>query len=168
MPLALLGWNLAGLFMQNHAHTVAKIPYSVFVSEVQSNNVSRVGIEGSQIIGELQKPRQWSRETGLFFDRQHDGGTTAPVATPAKTKAADETTQVDTFTTVFPRSIGDPELLPLLEKHGMALGVTEQQPACRGTLQSVADVSHRPPAGHARRTHRRGTHLQRRHYRRGE
>ncbi|MGD8832181.1 MAG: ATP-dependent metallopeptidase FtsH/Yme1/Tma family protein, partial [Pseudomonadales bacterium] len=141
--IALLGWNVAGTLLHSNAPPVAKIPYSTFVDEVKAGNVASVGIQGSAIMGTLRNPREWNRQTGQLTDVAVSGSGAAAGSGPqsgrnetaepgsgrqtgkppaVKTDSADarsvqeaEPVQVSRFTTVFPSSLGDEQLLPLLE-----------------------------------------------------
>jgi cell division protease FtsH len=141
MTLALLlVWNTLP-FLFNGAPTVAKIPYSTFIEQVQQNNVAQVSIQGSEIAGKLKAPRVWNRSSGVLIRASSDSDQTPPSKTttipsnktvtpgketatkppaPAKT-AAGEQVQVSEFATVFPSSVGDPELLSKLEAHNVAI-----------------------------------------------
>lgn len=143
----LLAWNAGGVFLQHQAHTVAKIPYSVFLSEVQADNVDQVGIRGTEIVGKLKAPREWNRQTGRLAPvPSGTTSTTADQAQPApeSTHAASQSesdaqakrpdvqqaprVQVTQFSTVFPSTIGDPQLLPLLEKHKVEIAAAPKAP----------------------------------------
>jgi cell division protease FtsH len=143
----LLAWNAAGVFLQHHSQTVAKIPYSVFVTEVKTGNVDQVGIRGSEIVGKLKAPREWNRQTGRLTpmpaattNSATGKAQTSPAKTPAApqpksgaapihsdTQQAQQLRVVD-FSTVFPSTIGDPQLLPLLEKHDVQIVAAPKAP----------------------------------------
>ncbi|MGE5153095.1 MAG: ATP-dependent zinc metalloprotease FtsH [Bdellovibrio bacteriovorus] len=136
----LLLWNFSMGFNPGQAPTVARVPYSVFIDQVRSGNVSEVAIKGSEILGKLREARDWNPETGLLNaappsaappQKGAEGarpgsapGTTRPAsqgpATPAATGQA-QPVQVRAFATVFPSSVGDPSLLPLLEEKGVEI-----------------------------------------------
>jgi cell division protease FtsH len=127
--LALFVWN-AALFLQP-SKPEATIPYSTFLEQVRAGNVSEVLIVGPQISGTFAKPILWpeSSATGApsrpgkaetpantgsenlsgVQEGKNDGeNTRKPGAAPQK---------YGNFTTVFPESVGDPALMPLLEAH---------------------------------------------------
>ena len=107
--LALTTWYL--LSFEPTAPTVAKIPYSVLLTEVRAGNVVTVKIAGDRIRGTLAQPRDLSQLV-------------VPSTTPQA--AASDTAEPATFTqfeTNFPETIGDPRFLPLLEKHGVEVSI---------------------------------------------
>lgn len=139
----LLIWNILPIFLDTTQTPVAKVPYSAFIAQVKSGNVGEVGIRGSEIAGQLKSPRDWSRESGLLVQlpgkSSDSGGSdsgsagTSADSTPARAAQSSKAThmpeggsagdlvQVTRFTTVFPSSVGDPQLVPMLEKHGVEI-----------------------------------------------
>jgi cell division protease FtsH len=115
--LALLIWNIWSLWPQI-SHDIA-IPYSAFVDQVQSGNVTNVQIDGAQISGTFQKGLPASNLIPLD-----------QLATPPATPQSASTSQTDTnpeiytsFTTTFPETVGDPSLLKLLEANHVVVEV---------------------------------------------
>ena len=110
----LLIWN--GFAFWPKAPSQASITYSEFIEQLNTDNVKRVYIDGDKITGALEIPILWPPEGDeedqvadepkiSFFSKQTD---------PAEYKE---------FSTVFPQEIGDSNLLPLLEKHGVTVEV---------------------------------------------
>ena len=143
----LLTWNLAGIFFHHNGPTVAKIPYSALVGQINDGNVARIGIQGSEIIGTLKTARDWNPHTGLLSPIGDGRAVTksaaakSPTAKPDtdKTQASKgakpvKPVQVTDFSTVFPSSVGDPRLLPLLEKHGVEIVAVPNSPDWLGSL----------------------------------
>jgi len=166
----LLLWDATSLFFGHSSPTVAKIPYSSFVAQVQAGNVDQVAIKGSEIIGKLKQARDWNAHTGLLSlpsaraSKQSQPESSAAPKTPAaeqsaahpepelaapKTSATGHTAtakpsklepatvpkapaakpvSVTVFETVFPSSVGDPQLLPLLESHGVEIVAAPKAP----------------------------------------
>ncbi len=110
----LLIWN--GFAFWPKAPSQASITYSEFIEQLNTDNVKRVYIDGDKITGAFEIPILWPPEGDeedqvadepkiSFFSKQTD---------PAEYKE---------FSTVFPQEIGDSNLLPLLEKHGVTVEV---------------------------------------------
>ncbi|MGC8492901.1 MAG: ATP-dependent zinc metalloprotease FtsH [Syntrophobacteraceae bacterium] len=102
--LALLVWN-AMLFLP-HSKPEARIPYSTFLDQVRSSNISEVVITGSQISGTFVKPFPWAAPKTA--GRPESGKKTAPK-------------KYTQFVTIFPKTIGDPSLMGLLESHHVSV-----------------------------------------------
>jgi cell division protease FtsH len=125
--LALLIWN-AALFMTPQKHE-ALVPYSTFLDQVRAGNVSEVIIAGPQISGTLVKPILWPEPpaTSATLQPGRPETATSPGArnlseTQAGKNDGENTRKVQAapqnyanFTTIFPESVGDPALMPLLE-----------------------------------------------------
>jgi len=109
----LLIWN--GLNFWPKTPSKASITYSEFVEQLKTDNVKTVYIDGDKITGAFQAPILWpskseedqtaSKPKTSFFGKQTE---------PA---------EYQEFSTVFPQEIGDSNLLPLLEKHGVTIEV---------------------------------------------
>ncbi len=126
---ALLIWN-AVLFLQP-SKPEANIPYSTFLEQVRTGNVSEVLITGPQITGDFAKPILWPKSSAAGAPSQPGK---AEVATSPGARDLSETQagkndgentrkpgaapqKYGNFATVFPESVGDPALMPLLEAH---------------------------------------------------
>ena len=126
---ALLIWN-AMLFL-HPSKPEAHIPYSTFLEQVRTGNVSEVLIVGPQISGTFAQPVLWPRSqaagapsrpgkaetptnagsenlSGAREGKNNGENTRKPGASPQK---------YGSFATVFPESVGDPALMPLLDAH---------------------------------------------------
>jgi cell division protease FtsH len=108
--LALVAWNLWFLWPQREPE--ADIPYSQFVAQVRQGNVNSVRLVGSEITGTLAKPLPWPSPTAI-------PGVSNPAAqpTPAQTTFTE-------FRTTFPETVGDPQLMPLLNEKNIQITVT--------------------------------------------
>lgn len=104
--LALTAWNIY-LFFPRGAPEV-NIPYSTFLTQVGSGNITHVQIVGDQITGSFAKPYT----------------PPPPIATPPAQPVPAPSNQTYTdFRTTFPEAVGDPRLLPLLDSHGVLVDV---------------------------------------------
>jgi cell division protease FtsH len=137
---ALMAWNLFAWWPSQSS--IVSIPYSTLLSQVRANNVSRVHIVGDDITGEFVKPLLWpapkqnsttpasphAAASSPLPSTQHpavsQGTGKAPPATSEAERAAPPLSQYSRFRTIFPSAIGDPNLLPLLEAHHVAIEVS--------------------------------------------
>ncbi len=115
----LIIWN--AMFLWPHSKPEAHIPYSTFLDQVRAANVADVLISGPQINGTFIKPLLWSESPA--------GGLTPSSGKAEKTKSPGARHLSGTsagknegkpqkyvhFATIFPESVGDPALMPLLE-----------------------------------------------------
>ncbi len=142
----LLSWNLLAPLHHPLAEQPVKIPYSVFIEQLKADNVAKVQINGSEIRGTFVRPVIWPPASPSGSDAQSshreaaktqqghptDGNPRpAPVEQPAAKQRATVTPKAgvhgqgqssaaavySAFATVFPETVGDPDLLPLLEAH---------------------------------------------------
>jgi cell division protease FtsH len=109
--LALIAWNIWSF--QPPSRPEVSIPYSVFVAQVRAGNVTSVDIAGDEITGKFVKPFPWPQSTP--GSQPTAAASPQPTPTPAPTYTA--------FHTTFPEAVGDPNLLPLLESHGVVVNV---------------------------------------------
>ncbi len=124
--VALLIWNVMTFWPRTHPKVV-DIPYTTFLAQIRADNVAKVKISGDNIAGSFVKPFIWPQMTN-----------TSNQSLSPQTKAAQSSssqsargTQSDLraqpayteFTTTFPQVIGDNNLLPLLEAHGVVVDV---------------------------------------------
>ncbi len=114
--LALLAWNLWGLFPKSQPQ--ANLPYSTFIDQVDAGNVVKVSISGSSITGTFAKPIMWPVVTPTPVVTAQPGSAGSLVQ-PTATAPQSYTE----FQTVFPETVGDTTLLPLLEAHGVTINV---------------------------------------------
>jgi cell division protease FtsH len=107
--IGLMAWNI--WMLRPVSRPEANLPYSAFLEQARAGNVTSVQIAGSQITGKFAKSIAWPLPT--------------PDATPAASSQPAPTPQVyTTFLTTFPETVGDPNLLPLLENQGVEVNVT--------------------------------------------
>jgi cell division protease FtsH len=113
---ALLAWNF--LVFWPRPHPEASIPYSVFLAQVRTRNVSGVHIVGARITGTFVEPVTWP-------PKGREAAGEKPAAKEPGPTAAEPPQSYSKFVTTFPSELGDPALLPLLEKHHVEVEVTE-------------------------------------------
>ncbi len=109
VALGLIIWNVWLLWPNSQPQ--ANIPYSTFLDQVQTGNVTSVHITGDQITGEFAKPFPWSNNQ--------------PAAAPtASSTPSAPTSTFLAFSTTFPQAVGDSSLMPLLRDHAVTVNVT--------------------------------------------
>jgi cell division protease FtsH len=127
--MGLLIWNANLLWPTSKPE--AHIPYSTFLKQVRASNVSEVLITGPQITGTFAKPILWPESSATGAPAQSGKAETAtspgsekPSGTQAGKNNGKNTRKPQAvpqeyvyFATVFPESVGDPALMPLLESH---------------------------------------------------
>jgi cell division protease FtsH len=112
-------WNLIA-FLPKSQPTVT-LPYTTFLDQVRSGNVANVTISGAKITGIFVKSVTWPPAGSSTIVPQ---GTTLPSgATDASASA-----QYINFATNFPDTIGDPNLMPLLEAKNVQVNVESSSP----------------------------------------
>jgi len=110
----LLIWNLL-TYINRGAQVIVSIPYSTFVEQVKAGNISSVKIQGNQITGNFVTALTWPRPT--------PGATSTGNATQTSPQSYKD------FKTLFPDSVGDPNLLTLLEQQGVEVQVSNPSPS---------------------------------------
>jgi cell division protease FtsH len=108
---ALMVWNLVTFWPRGVPE--ADIPYSMFVAQVRSDNVDKIEIAGGEITGSFKQAIPWP----VVTPQPTSDTQSAPSSTPQTTYAA--------FNTAFPEAVGDPNLMPLLEEHGVEVSVVQ-------------------------------------------
>jgi cell division protease FtsH len=119
---ALLLWNL--ISFMNRSTPAVSIPYTTFLDQVAKGNVTTVQIRGAQITGAFAVPLAWpppSARTTSGASQPTPAAAAAPTATLAATP---ETAKPSSkFKTLFPETVGDPQLLPALRAHHVTVTV---------------------------------------------
>jgi cell division protease FtsH len=131
----LLAWNLFA-WWPSQTNTV-NIPYSTFLAQVRTDNVSKVHIVGDDISGDFIKPLLWPEpqqkaEAGKSAPSPAASAEPRPAAANAAKSSAVEPpgagnsapVRYPKFRTIFPSVIGDPNLMTLLEAHHVAIEVS--------------------------------------------
>ena len=115
--IGLIIWNLMTFLPK--VNREANIPYSTFLEQVKQDNVSRIQIDGDKITGEFVKPLEWASSAPVTQKPASEKSVPRP---EEKTKPT-TTATYSRFITIFPQDVGDPNLLPLLEKHNVEVEV---------------------------------------------
>ncbi len=110
--VSLLLWN-AILFLPFGGSGSAQLPYSEFVTQAERGNVAQVSFKAQTITGTLRQAIVWPQASA--------GASAAASPGPSGGQSDNPTSaSYQTFTTTMPPT-GDPELLPLLEQHGVTI-----------------------------------------------
>ncbi len=119
---SLLAWNL--LFLVPQQRREVQIPYSRFLQEVRHGNVTSVRIVGDRVDATLAKPLTWPppSPTAGATPTQPAGSDQKPAGPEQKPQSYDRIRTV----VPSPSSVGDARLLPLLERHHVAIDAEEQ------------------------------------------
>jgi cell division protease FtsH len=119
MMLALLVWNILVFWPRERPEVT--IPYSTFLAQIRADNVARVHIVGDRMTGTFKQGVQWPPSA----QRQAVPSTKPPASASKEVSAQPAPTpSYMAFDTTFPEAVGDPGLLPLLEKHGVEITAT--------------------------------------------
>ena len=114
ISLAVLIWYVTGLWPRSQSR--AHIPYSFFLAQIRQDNVRSVHIAGRRDRWEICKTARLA--TGRISDRAivethaaafRISNAMRPVLRHKSPTAYSE------FTTIFPATVGDPDLMPLLD-----------------------------------------------------
>jgi cell division protease FtsH len=139
--LALIIWNVWILWPRSQPEV--DIPYSVFISQIKSGNVSSVSISGDEITGTFVNQVLWPPATPSATTSASTTGTPGPAitGTPEPTQAALAVPSVtpqdySDFRTYFPGTVGDPTLIPLLESKSVDINVSQPPSPWLGILLS--------------------------------
>jgi len=110
----LLIWN--GLNLWPKSESRVSLPYSVFIEQLKTDNISNVNMDGDKITGSFLNPVLWPREAE---SEDKPAAKRWYLIFSEKT----EPREYSEFLTIFPQEIGDPNLLSLLEKHKVTYDV---------------------------------------------
>ncbi|MGH8290811.1 MAG: ATP-dependent zinc metalloprotease FtsH [Steroidobacteraceae bacterium] len=127
-----LSWLILGLLIvwnvwafMPHKNVEVSLPYSAFVDQVASGNVTAVSIVGSAIKGRLAQPLTWPQRPA----KPKPAEKPKPTAKPRPTsKPRPESHNYSRFTTTYPLDVGDPTLMPLLRAHHVTINVQSPSP----------------------------------------
>jgi cell division protease FtsH len=110
--IVLLIWNGLGLLGQGTSK--ASIPYTTFIQQVKAGNITSVQIQGNQITGGFAEPFMWPHPSPAST-------AAAGSSTPGSPQATPQT--YTEFSTLFPETVGDPNLISLLEQRSVQVRV---------------------------------------------
>jgi cell division protease FtsH len=121
--LAMLIWNIVSFWPQSQPSV--EIPYSEFIQQVRDSNVTSVTIQGSDISGDFKNAIPWTQSTTEGMSAISQGTPEATTGVTAGTSPLPTETPVEYqyFRTEFPETVGDPNLMPLLEAHDVSVDV---------------------------------------------
>ncbi len=141
-PKSKIHWSwwiiLAGLMLWNiwvllpKTQSEANIPYSKFIEQVETGNVSSIQISGSQISGGFKSPVLWPQATPVPTQSSPSPGSAQPVIPGNKVSPSN----YSEFQTTFPDTQGDPNLIPLLNANHVEINVTPPPNPILGLLLS--------------------------------
>jgi len=129
---ALLVWSLFSMW-QGPSSEVVDIPYSTFLEQLRADNVSKVHLAADVITGSLVKPLLWPRperkieskpaKAPASLEKSTSGASPSPQAN-AEPPNQPPSAYYHEFRTMFPATIGDPNLIGLLESHHITVEVS--------------------------------------------
>ena len=130
---ALLAWNLFAWWPSQS--DIVNIPYSTFLAQVRTDNVSKVHIVADDITGDFVRPLLWPEKQKArpvaaaplpAQPRTYSQGTGKAAGSAGEAAGAAETAPIryPKFRTIFPSAVGDPNLIALLEAHHVVVDVS--------------------------------------------
>ena len=139
----LLIWNLMAWWPRERTD-IADIPYSLFISQVRANNVAKVYISDATIAGAFVKPLLWPDKkpnsepnagAAANANKPPAAPSPKPAAAPSAPAAGSSIASSNRpeppkpeyyhqFHTIFPTTIGDRNLMPLLEAHHVVVSAS--------------------------------------------
>jgi cell division protease FtsH len=137
--LGLMAWNI--WLFRPQSQPEADISYSTFLEQVRTGNVASVHISGDEITGKFVKAVPLPQSTAgpeatAITSPEASAAASAPQPTPAAVTPAGTVTATPSpqptptaaptyvdFRTTFPETVGDPNLMGLLETHRVEISV---------------------------------------------
>ena len=120
--LVLIAWNL--WLFRPQSQPEANVPYSTFLGQVRAGNVSSVHLSGKEITGEFVKAIPWPQSTPRTEATAVASSGTLFVAVSSPQPTPTGVPTYSDFRTTFPETVGDPNLMGLLETRGVEINVT--------------------------------------------
>jgi len=126
--IGLTMWNIFTYWPRTSPEV--KLPYTTFLEQVRSDNISGIHMTGDQITGAFKQPFQWPKAASPAppVSPQPASEAKPPVKTANGAPEHETPVTYKAFKVTFPAQIGDPALLPLLEAHSVAV-VAEPPPS---------------------------------------
>jgi cell division protease FtsH len=133
VTLILMIWNVMTFWPKGQSKV--EIPYTTFLAQVRDNNVTMVRISGDEITGSFAKGIQWPPQSQKTKPPAGGEAKQSPEVTTARSKPAGTTATgsgspersapqtYGEFLVNYPKDVGDPSLLPLLESHSVEIRV---------------------------------------------
>jgi cell division protease FtsH len=120
--LILMVWNI--WLFRPKSQSEANVTYSAFVEQVRAGNVSRVTISGDEIKGKFVTAIPWPQSTPSPEPTTVSSSDGTPTTTPSTQPTSTAVPTYLDFQTTFPETVGDPNLIGLLEAHGVEIDVS--------------------------------------------
>ncbi|MBN1314048.1 MAG: ATP-dependent metallopeptidase FtsH/Yme1/Tma family protein, partial [Anaerolineales bacterium] len=120
--LILVIWNIWIFLPQAQAEV--NIPYSFFLDQVRTGNIASVNISDYLITGKFVKSILWPQPNSNSEPSPAATPDSLPTTTASSQPAAAASASYSEFRTTFPETVGDPNLISLLETHGVEIDVT--------------------------------------------
>ncbi len=114
--IALIIWNII-LVIPTKSPPEAELPYSDMLAQVRADNVKQVSITDGHITGIFVQPVVWPPANSTQASIA-PGEVANQTSIPAQ---ADNSATYRTFSTTFPETVGDSNLLPMLEAHNVQI-----------------------------------------------
>jgi cell division protease FtsH len=112
--IGLLVWNL-WMFLPK-GNPQVDIPYSAFLHQLKTGNIAQVTISGDQITGTFTNPIDWPTPT--------PAAVTTPNSQPVLGNSQASAEKYVAFKTIFPETVGDASLMPLLNNNNVEISVS--------------------------------------------
>ena len=119
--LVLMAWNI--WLFRPQSQPEANVPYSTFLEQVRAGNVTSIHISGDEITGKLVTAIPWPQPTSSLQPTASPSSQAAPTPASSTQPAPTAEQKYTEFKTTFPETVSDPNLIGLLETHGVEIDV---------------------------------------------
>jgi cell division protease FtsH len=134
--LVLLVWNISIFWPQSQPE--ASVPYSAFLQQVRAGNVSSVRISGDEITGKFVEAIAWPQPTPSLEPSPGSSSGTPSTAVPSPQPTPTAAPTYSGFQTTFPETVGDPNLIGLLQSHDVEINADAPASPWLSALLSTA------------------------------